>query len=126
MLVGNLEPIDSVLTRPDSEGLGSLFLVDMESDGAVLFPSGLEDGRLASIGEGSPNTSHEIVLRVIPYLDLSQLNHLLFEHFLHFGLSGPFEIDLAVLVHARQDRQFASLWAGNGQGVVEENFLKLL
>ena len=125
VLVGNLKSIDSVLTRPNGECLGSFLLIYVESDRAVLLPSGLEDGGLASIGEGGPDASHEIVLGVVPNLDLSQFNHLFFEHLLHFRLSGPLEIYLAVLVHARQDGQFAPHRACNGQGVVEEYFLKL-
>ena len=98
----------------------------MQRDGAILLPGSLEDRRLASIGECCSDASHEVVLRVVPNLDLSQLDHLLFEHLLHFGLSGPLEVDLAVFVHTRQYWQLAQLWAGNCQGVVEENFLKLL
>ena len=99
VLVGHLQSVDSVLTRPDGECLDYLLLVDEKGDGTFLLPIGLEDWRCHTVREGGSNASHEIVFRVIPNLDLGQLNKLLFEHFLHFRLSRPFEVYFAFLVN---------------------------
>ena len=103
VLVCNLQTVNAILTRPNSKSLSPLVWIDSQSDGALLLTCGLEDGWLLAVREGSSNTSHEVVLRVIPNLKLSQFDHLLLKHFLHLGFSWPLEVNLTTLMSARKN-----------------------
>ena len=75
----------------------------MEDNRAVLLARCFEDWRLSPVGERDSDSSHKIVIRVVPNLYLDNFYDLLLHHINQVILSWPFKVYLTIFVLGRQN-----------------------
>ena len=112
---------------PDCKSLWTLHRIDRKREGTSDFLSSCpEDRWLETVWKSGSDTSHEVVVFVVPDLNLSKLDDWIFEHFLNIGFSRPFKVCSTSLVHCRENWKFSELRGWQCKCVSEKNLLKLV